>query len=288
LPAVKAALWATVLDFLHHRMPSIPRAAWALRLAQGRVLAESGEALRPDAPYVGGSRVYYYRDVPDEAPIPFQERVLFQDEHLVVADKPHFLPVTPGGRFIKQTLLVRLQQRLDLPLLAPLHRIDRETAGLVLFAVNPGERGAYHALFSERTMEKTYEAIAPHRPALVFPLTRRSRIEEDPEHFFRMVETEGEPNSETRIEQTEVRGAWARYLLFPTTGKRHQLRVHMNAIGAPIRGDQLYPLVLRGPADAEDFVAPLQLLARGMAFPDPVTGTQRHFESQQTLGWLDA
>jgi tRNA pseudouridine32 synthase/23S rRNA pseudouridine746 synthase len=288
LPAVKATPWTNLLDFLHHRMPSVTRADWGLRLAQGQVLAESGEALRPDAPYAGGTRVYYYRDVPDEAPIPFEERVLFQDAHLVVADKPHFLPVTPGGRYVRQTLLVRLQQRLGLPQLAPLHRIDRETAGLVLFAVQPGERGSYHALFSGRTMEKSYEAIAPHRPALNFPLTHCSRIEDDPDRFFRMVETAGKPNSKTRIEQTEVRGAWARYRLSPVTGKRHQLRVHMNAIGAPIQGDQLYPQVLRGPDEAEDFAKPLLLLAHAMAFTDPVTGATRRFESRQSLAWPEA
>jgi tRNA pseudouridine32 synthase/23S rRNA pseudouridine746 synthase len=266
-------------------MPAIARAEWAQRLVQGQVLAENGEALPPDAPYAGGTRVYYYRDVPDEAPIPFEETVLFQDAHLVVADKPHFLPVTPGGRFVRQTLLVRLQQRLGLPQLAPLHRIDRETAGLVMFAVQPNERGAYHALFSGRTINKTYQAMAPHRPELSFPLTRRSRIEEDPERFFRMVETAGEPNSETVIEQTAVRGAQARYTLSPVTGKRHQLRVHMNALGAPIAGDQLYPQVLRGPDDAEDFAEPLQLLARAIAFTDPITGTERRFESRQSIDW---
>ncbi len=288
LPALKTPPWATVLDFLQHRMPAVPRADWSHRLAQGKVLSENGEALAPDAPYVGGTRVYYYRDVPDEAPIPFEETVLFQDAHLVVADKPHFLPVTPGGRYVRQTLLVRLQQRLGTPRLAPLHRIDRETAGLVLFAVNPNERGAYHALFSERTMHKTYEAIATHRAEMHFPLTRRSRIEEDPKRFFRMVETSGAPNSETRIEQIEVRGAQARYRLSPVTGKRHQLRVHMSAIGVPIQGDQLYPQVLRGPDDAEDFAQPLQLLARGMTFTDPVTGMERCFESQQALAWPEA
>jgi tRNA pseudouridine32 synthase/23S rRNA pseudouridine746 synthase len=285
LPPFKTPPWATVLDFLHHRMPAIAHADWAQRLAQGRVLMENGEALALDAPYVGGTRVYYYRDVPDEAPIPFEETVLFQDAHLVVADKPHFLPVTPGGRYVRQTLLVRLQQRLGLPQLAPLHRIDRETAGLVLFAVQPGERGAYHALFSGRTMDKTYEAIAPHLPDLNVPLTRRSRIEEDPERFFRMVEAVGEPNSETRIEQTEISGAWARYRLSPVTGKRHQLRVHMNALGAPIAGDQLYPQVLHGPDDAEDFTKPLLLLARAMAFTDPVTGMARRFESRHVIDW---
>jgi tRNA pseudouridine32 synthase/23S rRNA pseudouridine746 synthase len=202
-----------------------------------------------------------------------------------VADKPHFLPVTPGGRYLQQTLLVRLQQRLGLPELAPLHRIDRETAGLVMFAVRPGERGAYHALFSGRTVEKTYEAIAPHRPGLSFPLTRRSRIDEDSERFFRMVETDGAPNSETRMEKGEVRGAWARYQLTPVTGKRHQLRVHMMALGLPIAGDQLYPQVLHGPDDDEDFAHPLRLLAQAIAFTDPITGEARRFQSQQRLDW---
>jgi tRNA pseudouridine32 synthase/23S rRNA pseudouridine746 synthase len=285
LPAQKPAPWATLLAFLHHRMPTVTHAQWAQRLGQGLVLSEDGHALPPNAPYVGGTRVYYYRDVPQEAPIPFEEVMLFQDEHLVVADKPHFLTVTPGGRYVRETLLVRLQQRLGLPQLAPLHRIDRETAGLVLFAVVPGERGAYHALFSGRTMEKSYEAIAPHRPDLDFPLTRRSRLEEDPEHFFRMAETTGEPNSETRVEQNEVRGAWARYQLSPVTGKRHQLRVHMMALGLPIAGDQLYPTVQHGTDDEPDFTRPLRLLAQAMQFTDPVTGQARRFESQRQLDW---
>jgi tRNA pseudouridine32 synthase/23S rRNA pseudouridine746 synthase len=134
-------------------------------------------------------------------------------------------------------------------------------------------------------MKKTYEAIAPHRTDIRFPLTRRSRIKEDPDRFFRMVETAGEPNSETRIEQTEVRGAWARYTLSPLTGKRHQLRVHMNAIGAPIQDDQLYPQVLRGPDGSEDFAEPLRLLARGIAFTDPLTGELRQFLSRLELDW---
>jgi len=203
----------------------------------------------------------------------------------VVADKPHFLPVTPGGRYVQQTLLVRLQRQLGLPQLAPLHRIDRETAGLVLLAVNPAERGAYHALFSGRTMHKTYEAIAPATDAWTWPHTRRSRIVEHPTDFYRMNEVAGEPNSETRIDVLERRGDWARYALEPVTGKRHQLRVHMNALGLPIVGDQLYPTVLHGPDEEEDFSVPLRLLAKGMAFTDPVTGENRQFESGLGLDW---
>jgi tRNA pseudouridine32 synthase/23S rRNA pseudouridine746 synthase len=287
LPTSRPAPWATVLDYLAHRMPSVARAQWAERFARGQVLSEDGQALAPQAPYQGGHRVYYYRELPNEQTVPFGETVLFQDEHLVVADKPHFLPVTPGGRYVQQTLLVRLQRRLALPRLAPLHRIDRETAGLVLFAVNPTERGAYHALFSGREIHKTYEAIAPVTTALAWPHTRQSRLLEHPTDFYRMCEAADAtaPNSETHMEMLEQRGNWARYRLTPVTGKRHQLRVHMNALGLPIVGDQLYPDVLHGPDDEEDFAHPLRLLAQAIAFTDPVTGEARRFESQRRLDW---
>jgi tRNA pseudouridine32 synthase/23S rRNA pseudouridine746 synthase len=270
-----------------HRLPGVPAQTWHDRLGAGDVLHEDGTPVAPDAPYRSGIRLYYYRDVPDERPVPFEETVLFQDEHLVVADKPHFLPVTPGGRYVQNALLVRLQRKLHLPQLAPLHRIDRETAGLVLFAVNPAERGAYHALFSGRTMRKAYEAIAPSTEGLSWPHTRRSRLEEHPTEFYRMVENPVDtvPNSETHIECVEQRGPWARYQLSPISGKRHQLRVHMNALGLPIVGDQLYPVVRHGPNDEEDFSEPLQLLAKRIGFTDPITGKERTFQSERTLAW---
>lgn len=289
LPGVKAgpARWPGVIDFLDQRLPNVGRDTWAERLAAGAVLDEAGLAVPPDAPYRGNTRLYYYREQPDEAAVPFEETVLFQDEHLVVADKPHFLPVAPVGRYVQHTLLVRLQRRLGLPQLAPLHRIDRETAGLVMFAVNPAERGVYHALFSGRTLHKTYEAIAPATEVLTWPRTRRSRIVEHPTDFFRMGEASGDaaPNSETHIEALERRGPWARYRLTPVSGKRHQLRVHMNALGLPIAGDRLYPTVRHGPDETDDFSDPLRLLARGLAFTDPVTGEPRRFESGLGLDW---
>jgi tRNA pseudouridine32 synthase/23S rRNA pseudouridine746 synthase len=232
---------------------------------------------------VNGARVYYWRDLPSETPIPFEAQVLFEDEHLLVADKPHFLPVTPGGRFVRETLLVRLKQRLNLPDLSPLHRIDRETAGLVVFSKRPAERDAYQRLFRERTVHKRYQAIAPLPMSVALPCVRRSRIEEDAV-FYRMRETEGEPNSETHIDLLRELGlGLGLYELQPVSGKRHQLRVHMNALGCPIVGDQFYPKVLRGPDEPEDFQSPLQLLAKTLSFTDPVTGQARYFESQRSL-----
>jgi tRNA pseudouridine32 synthase/23S rRNA pseudouridine746 synthase len=252
-------------------------------MAQGRVLDEGGAPLPPDAPCRSGARVYYYRELEAEPVIPFEEDILYQDAHLLVADKPHFLAVTPTGRYVQQTLLTRLKRRTGIEHLSPIHRIDLETAGLVLFSVRPQDRGAYQALFREQVVEKEYEAIAPLRLELPLPAVHRSRIEPDTQ-FFRQREVPGEPNSETRIELIEALGALARYRLRPLSGKTHQLRVHMHALGRPIVGDLFYPEVVHGPQHAQDdFTRPLQLLARRIAFADPVTGEMRRFDSRRKL-----
>ena len=291
LPRVRQSPWPSLIDHLAERLPRISRAEWTDRMLSGTVLGEDGQPLAPAAPYVGGIRVYYWRELPHEDPIPFEAHVLFEDEHLVVADKPHFLPVTPGGRYVRETLLVRLKAQLDCADLSPLHRIDRETAGLVLLCKRPQDRDAYQSLFRDRKVDKVYEAVAPWREDLVFPLTRQSHILEDELAFYRMREAlphEGLPaNSETRIECVRREGQRALYRLHPVSGKRHQLRVHMHGLGLPIEGDQFYPVVRRGPDEAEDFATPLQLLARAIAFTDPVTGAARHFESRRQLHLSD-
>ncbi len=285
LPSDKSPAWNSLLDFLVDRLSTVSRDDWHKRMAQGEVLDESATALSPDAPFLPGARVYYYRHLADEPAVPFQEAVLFQDEHLLVVDKPHFLPVTPAGRYVQQSLLVRLKNRLGIDALSPIHRIDRETAGLVVFSLRPQDRGAYQALFRERAVTKTYEAIARFDGHRSWPAERLSRIVEEDGAFFRMTETAGDPNSETRIDLLEQRDEWARYVLTPVTGKRHQLRVHMNALGLPIAGDQFYPRVLRRSDEPEDFANPLRLLARGIAFTDPVTGEVRQFRSALQLCW---
>jgi tRNA pseudouridine32 synthase/23S rRNA pseudouridine746 synthase len=283
--ALPAGPWPLLADFLAQRLPAVSQAQWLQRMTQGRVLDENGRPLPPDAPFQPQTRVYYYRELSAEPLIPFEASVLYQDEHLLVADKPHFLPVTPTGRFVQQTLLVRLKRQLGIEHLSPIHRIDRETAGLVLFSVRPQDRGAYQALFRDKVVEKTYEAIAPLRPDLPLPQVHMSRIEPD-EQFFRQREVVGEPNSETHFELLRAQGDLGLYRLSPVTGRTHQLRVHMHALGRPIVGDLFYPEVVHGPGHTdEDYSRPLQLLARSIAFTDPVTGQPRRFESQRRLTW---
>jgi tRNA pseudouridine32 synthase/23S rRNA pseudouridine746 synthase len=279
--------WPTITGFLVQRFPAVTREVWLERMAQGLVIDEFGAAVTPERPYRGHMRVYYYRALPDEPRVPFEETVLFHDEHLVVADKPHFLPVTPSGRYLQETLLVRLKRKLGIDTLAPIHRIDRETAGLVMFSVQPRTGGAYQALFRQRAISKHYEAIAPWRPELLFPLTRRSRIVQG-QPFFRLCEAPGAANSETLIELLEVRASFARYRLSPVTGRKHQLRVHMAALGLPIVNDLFYPSVVNPRAQQanDDYSRPLQLLARTLEFIDPYSGQHRRFESQRRLNWI--
>lgn len=275
-----AGHWTSVLDALCARFPAISRSQWLDRIVRGMVLDGQGVAITPDTPYRAGLRIHYYREVVQEAPIPFIETVLHVDQHLVVVDKPHFLPVTPAGGFVEQTLLRRLMNRLDNPQLVPLHRIDRATAGLVLFSADPVSRAAYQALFRERRIDKRYEALAAPLPELVFPQWRRSRIVRG-EPFFRMGEVAGEPNSETRIDVLERGEACWRYALHPLTGRKHQLRVHMAALGAAILHDTSYPVLAEAAPD--DHQRPLKLLAQGLAFVDPLSGEPRRFHSRLTL-----
>ena len=268
--------WKTLLDGLCARFPAISRECWLDRFQRRRVLAADGTALAPDLPYRVGMEIGYYREVDAEPSIPFDEILLHVDDDLVVVDKPHFLPVVPAGRFVRETLLARLVRRLDNPALVPLHRIDRATAGLVMFSARPRTRAAYQALFRERRITKVYETLAPALPALEFPHVRRSRLARG-EPFFRMCEVPGAANSETRIDVIS-RGAdhWL-YRLCPVTGRKHQLRVHMDAMGAPIVDDPLYPRLLDDASD--DMSRPLRLLARSLTFLDPLDGRQRSFES---------
>ncbi|MBB1611044.1 pseudouridine synthase [Pseudomonas sp. UMC65] len=274
--------WATVLDCLCDHFKAISREQWLDRIARGRVLDGQGQPISLELAYREGLRIHYFREVPDEKVIPVEETILYADEHLVVADKPHFLPVTPAGEYVEQTLLRRLIRRLGNPHLVPLHRIDRHTAGLVLFSANPDSRSAYQSLFPTRKIEKRYEAIAAALPQLNFPLLRKSRLL-DGEPFFRMQEAQGPSNTETAIEVREKHGELWRYALYPVTGKKHQLRVHMNALGAAICNDPFYPEVLKDIED--DYARPLKLLAQGLRFIDPLSGQEREFESRISLQW---
>ena len=272
--------WPTVLDGLCVRFPAIDREVWVDRFARGRVQDASGCALAVDMPYRVGMELRYFREVPNEPRIPFEAQIVFADADLVVADKPHFLPVVPSGRFVQETLLWRLQSQLGNAELVPLHRIDRETAGLVLFSARAETRSMYQALFGQRGIEKCYEAIAPPLPSLSMPHVRSSHLQPG-EPFFLMCEADGAPNSHTRVDVIERRAQSWRYDLQLVTGRKHQLRVHMAALGAPIVNDGLYPeLRARAP---DDFSRPLQLLAKSLRFVDPVDGRPRAFESSQTL-----
>lgn len=268
---------ATVLEYLIIKFPYIDAQVWHQRMADGKVHWHDGTLITALSPFKPQQRVYYYREVESEPVIPFQETILFQDPHILVAYKPHFLPVTPGGIYVNECLQNRLRKNTGLEALQTVHRLDRVTAGLVMFSVNPDSRHHYHDLFKTRQIQKTYQAIAninedDNLVGKEWHVKNRI-IQSDPK--FLMQISEGEANSHSIIRCLEQANKKALFELSPITGKTHQLRLHMKALGWPILNDKYYPQLQSQSAD--NYSAPLQLLAKELKFIDPVTQQPRRF-----------
>ena len=275
-----AGPWKTVIDFFKEQYPHVHATTWKERMAKGQVMDETGRRVDEETAFRVGACIFYYRELENEKTIPFKEHVLYQDEHILVADKPHFLPVIPSGRFLHETLLVRLRKQHATEAMVPIHRLDRETAGVVLFSLNQKTRGLYTSLFRNRRVRKVYEALAPTLEDSNFPTTRRSRVVQG-EPFFRMKETSGEANSETHVSVISTLGSFSLYQLLPLTGRKHQLRLHLAALGIPVINDKLYPELT--PSADDDFSRPLKLLAKSISFRDPLNGREHYFESSIRL-----
>ena len=277
----------TVLDYLIIKFPYIDAKIWQQRIADGKVHFHDGTLLTSQSPFQAQQRVYYYKEVESEPSIPFQEAILFQDEHILVAYKPHFLPVIPGGKYVNECLQNRLRRSTGIETLQAVHRLDRVTAGLVIFSINPDTRVHYHQLFEEHKIQKTYQAIAnvnaenlieQHLVGREWEV--KNRIARS-EKRFRMCIVEGKVNSHSVIhclQQTENK---ALFELNPITGKTHQLRLHMQSLGFPILNDKYYPTLQ--PLSDDDYSLPLQLLAKDLKFIDPITQQQRCFSYNGNL-----
>ncbi len=270
-----------LLDYLDTRFPNVGREKWRSRLLQNLVSESNGQAVNLETVYRPGMELLYYREVTSEEKIPFREKIIFENQHILVACKPHFLPVTPGGKYVNECLLYRLRAATGNDELMPLHRLDRVTAGLVLFSVNPETRSLYADLFNSRSIFKEYEAIG-HLPSgtdrtdwLV-----ESRIKPDKQSPV-MVNVAGAINARTRIRLIETRGDLARFELEPLTGKTHQLRLHMASIGSQIVNDRMYPVLLK--ESPVNYAHPLKLLAKSLSFEDPINGKRLLFNSERSL-----
>ncbi|GAB3543212.1 RluA family pseudouridine synthase [Arthrobacter tecti] len=278
--------WSTALEYILDRWNHVDPEGIAERFDRGEVVALGGERLTRETPLTDHTFIWYYRELPIEERLPVETNILHQDENLLVVDKPHFLPTTPGGRYVAESALVRLRVQLDLPDLIPMHRLDRMTAGILMFSTNPATRGAYQLLFENRQIRKEYEAAAPIDPSLqldTHPRTVHSRIIKSRTYLLAQ-EVDGEPNAETRISLIGERGRVGRYRLQPHTGKTHQLRLHMAGLGLGILNDPFYPVLQ--PQQEDDYTKPLQLLARHIEFTDPLTGKPASFTSRLELSAL--
>ncbi|MBY4677100.1 RluA family pseudouridine synthase [Marinobacterium sp. CAU 1594] len=274
----------TVLDFLVCKFPHIPVELWQQRMAEGKVHWADGTAIGPDSLFAPQQRIFYYREVAQEPQIPFEERILHRDDQLLVACKPHFLPVVPRGIYVQECLLNRLRRRTGIDSLAPIHRIDRETAGLVLFSVDPDSRGLYQRLFADGKVKKGYRAVAKLADGVRagYRWTVANRMVTGSPRF-RMQVVDGEVNARSEIRCVEERDGRGLFELSPLTGKTHQLRVHMSGLGMPLLNERYYPELQ--PKTPDDYSRPLQLLARNISFVDPLTGQLREYRSERSLAW---
>jgi tRNA pseudouridine32 synthase/23S rRNA pseudouridine746 synthase len=275
--------YPSLLAFLCRRFPAISEITWTKRIIEGKVLDEKGGIITLEDKFVPLKRLFYFREVANEPVIPFSEKILFHDDEILVACKPHFLPVTPGGRYVDECLLNRLRRSTRIDDLTPLHRIDRETAGIVLFSVNKKSRGLYGTLFMNGQVKKTYQAIAACLPDQQAASWRVENRIEHGEPWFRMTTTPGRVNARSSINLVEVKRERARFILYPHTGKTHQLRLHLSSLGFGILNDRYYPELENERED--DFAAPLQLVAQLLSFKDPISGREREFESGRQLCW---
>lgn len=282
LPQINPGV-STVFEYLILKFPYIDGDIWRQRMFDGKVHWHDGSLISLTTPFQAQQRVYYYREVEKEPSIPFEERILFQDDHILVAYKPHFLPVIPGGKFVNECLQSRLRRSTGIEHLQAVHRLDRVTAGLVIFSVNPASCHQYHGLFETRKIHKTYQAIAKMGDKNVQvgqKWTVKNRIGKG-KPSFRMAILEGESNSHSMIQCVEQTHDKALFELSPVTGKTHQLRLHMQSLGFPLLNDQYYPDIL--PLGEDNYSAPLQLLAKALEFIDPVTQQKRHFSCAEVL-----
>ncbi|MDF3126444.1 pseudouridine synthase [Rheinheimera sp. 1928-s] len=277
--------WGTVLNFLIEKFHRIDASIWRQRVADGKVYWFGGEVISATTAFLPSRRVCYYREVAAEPVIPFAHQILYQDEHIIVACKPHFLPVTPGGEFVNECLLERVKRDTGLHDVVAVHRLDKETAGLVLFSVNSQSRPLYYQLFAQGHISKSYQAVAllsAELQQLELPHSWqvKNRLEKSTPAFL-MQQVDGEVNAFSSLTLVERGTELGLFELSPHTGKTHQLRLHMLSVGCPILFDKYYPELL--PKQQLDFAEPLQLLAKRLSFMDPVTGQDHQFESNRQL-----
>lgn len=271
----------TIFAYLCQHFPHIQTSEWQQRFSDELIYAADGEKLKIDSIYTPNSHIFYYRFLAQEIHVPFQHEILFENDDLLVVDKPHFLTMTPTGQYVQETLLVRLKKQTGYEALTPIHRLDRETAGVVLFCKKPECRGIYQQLFADRKVQKIYHAIAAYRSEIIFPQTLQLHMEKGNPFYTMQTNAEKAQNTETFIELLEHNQQHAKYRLQPKTGKQHQLRVHLNYLGLPILNDPFYPMVAHKADD--DFSQPLQLLAKEIYFIDPILNQEMCFSSNSEL-----
>lgn len=279
------AFLSRIIAEQRHRHPEDNDAAVRRRFAAGEVVLRDRTPLRPDSELSAGTDIFFYRRPAPETPVPYEIATVYEDENILIVDKPPFLATMPRAAHITETVTVRLRRATGNEELTPAHRLDRMTSGLLLLTKRREIRGAYQEMFARREVYRRYEAVAAYDPSLQ-PGQWAHHIVKRHGELASTILADEPPNSFTNFlgasplsaaENQDLRqrygleGDFARYALEPITGRTHQLRVQMLDNRVPILGDPVYPTPQ--PFGKEDFTAPMLLRCETIRFTDPITNT---------------
>ncbi len=274
--------YPSILEFLTSKFPNISEPVWRQRIIEGKI-SYKDEIITLNTQYKPNCHLQYYREVEKEIIIPYDEEILYQDDNIIVVDKPHFIPVTPSGNIVNESLIYRLKKKFKFEDIKTIHRLDMATAGVVMFSINNKTHNQYLNLFKERKIEKTYEAIThlPHNKNRKEWIIENEIVKSEECFFLMKIGNNGANNAKTFVRLKEKKDNKYLFELKPITGRKHQLRLHLSQITGGIINDRFYPTLLS--EKKYDYNNPLQLLAKKLEFIDPITNKKMMFQSKKEL-----
>jgi UPF0176 protein len=277
-----------LLDVLIELFPQIPAREWEKRCDEGRFINYGGKVRGKDHIVRAGERVVQVFPPDVEPPVATDIRVIYEDEALIVVNKPAPLPMHASGRFHRNTLQYLMNLACEPPHIPrPVHRLDANTTGIVLFARTRHFCRVLQRQFIEGKVMKRYLVGASGHPS-EDRFVCDAPVSTENEHLgARSVDDENGQDALTRFEVLERRADGTSLLLAePVTGRTNQIRVHLKHLGFPVIGDPCYGDVPREKQTLFTDDPPLRLHAWKLSFFHPLSGAEMCFETARPQ-WSD-